>query len=579
MPLKLAEIIDLIVNKSGKSKEEVLQLVEAKKKELDGYVTDEGAASLVARELDLDLFESQVTPELKLSVRDLVAGMTGVSLNVKVTRIFPVRTFQRKQGGEGQVASIMGNDATGSVRVTFWNKHTQPIEDKEFDEGDILRIINGRVRTGLRDQLELHLGGGSRIMINPPDVDPQEFPNEVVSLIKIQSLQEGMNDVSVEGEIIAKYRIISFQRGDSEGMVANLALRDETGQTRLVLWDEQSEWFNKLSVNDKIRVENAYVRLDQNSEPEIHLGRRGRLQHLGTTSKETTESSSQPRMLEDLKPGDYATTVGVIVIENQGLSSFTRRDGGEGKRLVLILADKSGRVRAVAWGKAAEDLAEIKDGSTLLLAGVNCRSGLRQELELHINESTQVLHNPPSLKIKNPSTEFVRTEKTEVPTKVLANVTEGNFVTIRGTIVQVFHQKSVYDACSKCFKKVSQSKSTITCPKCGKIPQSEPRLIAKIVIDDGTENIRASLIGVSAEKLFGFTGIAAKALIDESGNDDEPVRQVEEKLLGKEIQLSGRINLNSFSNELELSVNSLSDVDPLEVANQLINDLERKAQR
>jgi predicted house-cleaning noncanonical NTP pyrophosphatase (MazG superfamily) len=44
MSLKLAEIVELIVSKSGKSKEEVAKLIEAKKKELDGYVTDEGAA-------------------------------------------------------------------------------------------------------------------------------------------------------------------------------------------------------------------------------------------------------------------------------------------------------------------------------------------------------------------------------------------------------------------------------------------------------------------------------------------------------------------------------------------------------
>ncbi|MFW9935318.1 MAG: OB-fold nucleic acid binding domain-containing protein [Candidatus Thorarchaeota archaeon] len=579
MPLKLAEIIDTIVTKSGKSKEDVLRLIEAKKKELDGYVTDEGAASLVARELDLDLFESRATPELKLTVRDLVAGMTGVSLNVKVVRIFPVRTFQRKQGGEGQVASIIGNDATGSIRVTFWNKHTQPIEDKEFDEGDIIRVINGRVRTGLRDQLELHLGGGSRIMVNPPDVDPKEFPDEVVKLTKLQSLQEGMSDVFVECEVTAKYRITSFSRGDSEGIVANLAIQDETGRSRLVLWDEQSDWFNKLSVNDRIRIESGYVRLDQNGRPEIHVGSRGRLTELSSSSSESSISSTQPQKLNNLKPGDFASTVAVVVMENQGISSFTRRDGREGKRLVLILADDSGRVRTVAWGKAAENLADLKEGTKLLLKGVSCRLGLRQDLELHINESTQVRRNPPDLEIKSTSDKYLKTEQTEVPSQVLAKVTEGNFVTIRGTIVQVIHQKSVYESCPKCFKKISQVNSKITCPKCGEIPKAEPRLIAKIVIDDGTENIRASLIGASAEKLFGITSIDAKSLITESGNEDEPVRQVEEKLLGKEIKLSGRINLNNFSNELELSVNEVSDIDVLEVANQLMNDLERKAQR
>jgi replication factor A1 len=579
VPLKLAEIIDLIVSKSGKSKEQVLQLIEAKKKELDGYVTDEGAASLVARELDLDLFESQTTPEIKLTIRDLVAGMTGVSLNVKVLRIYPVRSFERKQGGEGQVASIIGSDATGSIRVTFWNKHTQPIEDKEFDEGDILRVINGRVRTGLHDQLELHLGGGSRIMINPPDVDSKDFPEEEVSLIKIKSLQEGMFDVFAEGEITAKFRLTKFQRDDSEGTVANLALRDDTGTTRLVLWDEQSEWFNKLSVNDRIRIESGYVRLNQNNEPEIHMGRRGRIQLLSSSPSASEKSSTQPQLLTTLKSGDYANLVGVIVIDNQGVSTFTRRDGTEGKRLVLTLADSSARVRAVAWGKAAENLVDLKKGTTLLLTGVNCRLGLRQDLELHINESTQVNRNPPKLTIESPSEIFLKSDETKTPDQILANVTEGNFVTVRGTIVQVFHQKSVYDSCPKCFKKVSQTNSSITCPKCGKIRKSEPRLIAKIIIDDGTENIRASLIGVSAETLFGMTGSAAKKLIMESGNEDEPVSQVEDTLLGKELKLSGRINLNNFSNELELSVNSVSEVDPLETANQLMNNLERKAQR
>ena len=579
MPLKLAEIVDLIVDKSGKSKDEILQMIEEKKKELDGYVTDEGAASLVARELDLDLFERQPTPELKLSIRDLVAGMTGVSLNLKVVRIFPVRTFQRKQGGEGKVASIMGSDSTGSIRVTFWNDHTKPIKDQEFDEGDILRVINSRVRTGLRDQLEIHLGSGSRIMVNPPDVDVKDFPEVAVTLTPLKSLEAGMSDVYVEAVIIAKYRVSTFSRGDSEGSVASLAIRDETGRTRLVLWDEQSEWFKKLSVNDKIRIESGYVRMDRNNEPELHLGRRGQLRQLSATDQPPEDRPSEPQALKDLTAGDFPRAVGVVVIENQGVRTFTRHDGQEGKRLVFILADETAKVRAVAWGQAAENLADVEVGTKLLLEEVNCRAGLRQELEIHINESSQVTRNPPNLEIKSPSNDFISSGKPEVPDQILANVTEGNFVTVRGTVVQVIHQKSVYDSCPKCFKKVTISNSSITCPKCGKIPKSEPRLIAKLVIDDGTENIRASLIGESAEKLFGMSGEDAKSIIEESGNEDEPVRHVKDTLLGKELNLSGRINLNNFSNQLELSVNDVSEADPIETANQLMSDLKRKTQR
>jgi len=580
VPLKLGEVVDLIVNKSGKSKDEVLKLIEAKKKELDGYVTDEGAASLVARELNLDLFDEQQTPELKLTIRDLVAGMTGVSLNLRVLRIYPVRTFQRKQGGEGKVASITGSDATGSIRVTFWNNHTQPIENQEFDEGDILRIINGRVRSGLGDQLEIHLGSGSRLMVNPPDVDSKDFPETSLVLTELKALKEGMMDVHVQIVIAAKYRITTFSRDDSEGKVASLAIRDATGQTRLVLWDEQSDWFNKLTINDTILVESGYVKLDRNSEPELHLGRRGRIRIIESSADGAAKADpSEVRLLKDLKPDEFAITVGVVVIENQGIKTFTRRDGTEGKRLVFVLADNTGRVRAVAWGAAADKLADVKPGTQLLLEGISCRPGLQQDLELHINESTQVTHDPPNLDIKDPSTESLTTTTSASSFQVLASVTEGNNVTIRGTIVQVFHQKSVYDSCPSCYRKVSESGSTITCPKCGVIQKSEPRLIAKIVVDDGTENIRASFFGQAAETLFGMTGADAKALIEKSGNDTEPAITVEETLLGKEIALTGRISLNTFSNELELSVNSIAEVDPIEVATQLANNLERKVQR
>lgn len=580
MPLKLAEIVDLIVTKSGKSKDKVLKLIEAKKKELNGYVTDEGAASLVARELDLDLFERQPTPELKLSIRDLVVGMTGVSLNLKVIRIFPVRTFTRKQGGEGKVANLTGADSTGSIRVTFWDKHTQPIEDQEIDEGDIVRIINGRVRTGLRDQLEIHLGSGSRIMVNPPDVDSKDFPDVIISQINISSLEEGMNDVQLEGSVTTKFRKTTFSREDSEGVVASLLLADESGRTRLVLWDEQTEWFDKLNIDDRIRVESGYVRLNRNSEVELHLGRRGRITLLEpTTGKPSPKKPEKHQLLKDLRPGDYAQTVGVIVQANEGVSTFTRKDGREGKRLVLSLADKTGQVRAVAWGQAAENLATVEVGTLLQLQGVGCRVGLRQELELHINESTQVKQNPKGLAIQSPSETLLLVEKLAPSLQAIADVTEGNFVTLRGTIVQVIHQRSIYDACPKCSRKVSISGKTITCSKCGSIPESIPRLIAKIVIDDGTENIRASFIGNSAESLFGMDGTKAKTLIQDTGNENALVDRVEETLLGKEVTISGRISLNNFSNELEMSVNKMSEANPLDVANQMIKDLERKVQR
>ncbi len=579
MSLKLDAIIELIVTKSGKTKDEVIKLIDAKRKELDGYVTDEGAASLVARELDLDLFEKQSAPELKLSVRDLVSGMSGVSLNLRVLRVYPVRTFTRKQGGEGKVANVLCSDTTGSIRLTLWSQHTKIISDREIEEGDIIRVINCRVKTGLREQLELHLGVGSRVMMNPPDVDASEFPEAALVFTKIVNLREGMSDVHVQGTIKAKYRKTTFSRGESEGVVANLSIGDESGQTRLVLWDEQAEWFDKIEIDDMIRVESGYVRLDRNKIPELHVGRRGRItRHGAATVERSATAPARMVFLKDIKAGDYVTALGVIVIANHGIKTFTRKDGSEGKRLVLILADGTGQVRAVAWGSAADDLADLTEGTLLKIENAGCRVGLNEELELHINKWTKVKRNPSGLEIESPSTEPIRTEGSVSQSQLLSGVTQGNQVTIRGTIVQVFHQKSVYDACPKCSRKVTISNSTTTCPKCGKISQSVPRIIAQIIIDDGTENMRARFIGAPAEKLFGMTSTEAKAIVEESGEDDEPIRRVEESLLGREIVVSGRVRLNNFSNELEIAVNSVEEPNAIGEAKRLVEEIERGTQ-
>jgi hypothetical protein len=75
-----------------------------------------------------------------------------------------------------------------------------------------------------------------------------------------------------------------------------------------------------------------------------------------------------------------------------------------------------------------------------------------------------------------------------------------------------------------------------------------------------------------------MTGSEAKAIVEESGREDEPVARVEDNLLGREVIVSGRIRLNNFSNELELAVTALQEPQAVDTANRLIKELERKVQ-
>jgi hypothetical protein len=90
--------------------------------------------------------------------------------------------------------------------------------------------------------------------------------------------------------------------------------------------------------------------------------------------------------------------------------------------------------------------------------------------------------------------------------------------------------------------------------------------------------MRARLIGAPAERLLGMTAVEAKAVVEDSGRDDEPIARVEDGLLGKEVIVSGRVRLNNFSNELELAVAALQEPKAADIANRLIKELERKVQ-
>jgi hypothetical protein len=102
--LKVDELIEKITEKSGLDEEEVRGKVEAKKKELNGLITPEGAAHIIAGELGLTFLDGVVEiPRLKLE--NVIPGMSSVDVVGKLTRIFEIRSFEKSDKTKGKIAS------------------------------------------------------------------------------------------------------------------------------------------------------------------------------------------------------------------------------------------------------------------------------------------------------------------------------------------------------------------------------------------------------------------------------------------------------------------------------------------
>ncbi len=221
-------LVEKIARYSGISADEIDRKAEAKKAKLSGLISREGAAQIVAAELGIS-FENE-----RSKVNELNDGMKRASIVGKVTRIFPVREYN-KNGRSGKVASFMLGDETSNVRVTLWDvNHISLIEKNSIKEGDVIEIRGASVKKG-----ELSLGAFSDIKISSEKMD---------SVRERAPLAFGQfRDAAENAQMQARAFIVqtfeprffeSKKNPGEKGVLLNVVLDDGTATMRSVMFGE-----------------------------------------------------------------------------------------------------------------------------------------------------------------------------------------------------------------------------------------------------------------------------------------------------------------------------------------------------
>lgn len=186
-------LVDRIAKASGLARDEVVLKVEAKKAKLSGLISKEGAAQIIAAELNIS-FEDE---DLKIS--ELIGGLRKVNVVGKVMNIFPVREFE-KNDRKGKVANFILADETGSTRVVLWDvNHIAMIENEEIKVGDVVEVKNGSTRDS-----EIHLSSFGEL--KKSDVAMDEVRNApAASEVSLADATQGMN-VRVRGVVVQVFQ-------------------------------------------------------------------------------------------------------------------------------------------------------------------------------------------------------------------------------------------------------------------------------------------------------------------------------------------------------------------------------------
>jgi len=504
----------------------------------------------------------ELPPVFEANVRlvDLKPEMGEVDVVGRVVAASDMRVFERPDGTQGKVSSIIITDSSGkAVRVSLWNGWAEFA--KNLKRNDAVKLENSFVKSGLKDQVELSLGSQGRLVTSPPE--EKDIPEIPLRPLKVGEVEVGMPSLEIAAVVRRKLQPVEFKRADgSQGRVISLILADETGTIRASFWDSAVELVQKVQSGDVILLKNAYSRTGLSGAAEIHVGGAGAVEVNPAGVKVSEPGPTRVKIMEVEPNMDCLEMVG-RVLEVSGPREFTRQGGSKGAVASIQISDGTATVRVSLWGEHAAKAGEIKSGDVVRLVDAYSALGQFGSVEVHLGKMGNLEVNPPG--VEQPPKDLQNVPAPPAPRKSIAELEkEGERAEVRGTLVQVFHRRPIFDVCPSCGKSLRGAETSLTCEECGKSVIPEHRLVLSFLLDDGTGNIRVALFGKIAEK---FLGMDTQRLFEMFKSTQDVGKFYDElKLLGKELLITGVTRHDTYFDQLELRGYEVGVPDPQDEA-------------
>ncbi|MFX1593464.1 MAG: DUF2240 family protein, partial [Promethearchaeota archaeon] len=536
--MKTEIYVNKIIEDTGLTRKEIQNLVEDKKNELKGLISEEGALFIIAKELGVDIKgeNKELLKEIEIFISDITQNMKNITLYGRIKEIYKINSFEKSDGNKGYVGSFLLNDNTGDARIVLWDNQVNIFTEPNFEKNELIKIINGSAKKGKYGGIEIHVGSYGKVILSPEDVDYKKYPKITYKSINITDINLNLNSVAIEGKIIQLFPKKEFTRKDGEvGKVQSLTLLDASGSIRITFWNEETEKLNELKINDVISVTNLNPRLSTLDSKTIEL-MANRNTNITIKKGDLDIKGETIKNIKELQNRRGIVSFEGIITSVDNIKTISLKSGDDVSLLGFIVSDNTDGIRVTLWRENAEEYSKLLNvGQGLSLKNVLVKFSSfsnRNEISL-INDSTLELKD---LDIKNlKSIELVGTERqanfSGNYTKINTINTPG-IIEIKGFIAKDLNNISVYEACTNCFKKLENC-------SCDQGENTELRMIISLIIDDGTGTIRTTFMGEKAEKIIGVktTNIAQ---IKETPEFEKFLEKKSSEFLGKDIIIKGR---------------------------------------
>jgi ssDNA-binding replication factor A large subunit len=253
---------------------------------------------------------------------------------------------------------------------------------------------------------------------------------------------------------------------------------------------------------------------------------------------------------------DLISFKGVVTSINN-IKQITTNSGEEISLLSFIVSDDTDAIRVTAWRDLAEDLVErLEMGVAYELKNViikyNSFSG-RKEITYSNDSSIETADIHFSELKSMDSINIVREDFFSRDFTRIENINSPGFYEVKGFIAKPITNITIYEACSKCYKKIDNC-------ICNEQTDTEFRMIINLTIDDESGTIRATFIGENAEKLLNMkTDLVMK--IKETPDYEKLLEKMSAELAGKDIYIKGKAKFSDYSGTYEIMARDIKNID------------------
>ena len=224
-------------------------------------------------------------------------------------------------------------------------------------------------------------------------------------LIEISDIEINTSNIVILGRVGKIHPIREFSRKDGTlGRVGSFSIVDNSGSTKVVLWDDQVNIMNDeyFKFNEVIKIIGGYTKEGMDGHLEIQLGKKGKIMLApDDISPEKIPKLADREAFQNLKSISIAelhdreqsfipSVIGIVKIEE--FCEKTLKKGGKSFLLRFYLSDNKNSIIVVVWGmEAIECFKTIDNDLAIKISNVVLKkSTYSGNNELHFTKKTLV---------------------------------------------------------------------------------------------------------------------------------------------------------------------------------------------